>query len=98
MFANPIAPAPVLLPRDILRFLRLIASSACRDEQHVPLSAGAALCGMSRLSLYRMLWPGRVSDDLAELPMAPLYEAGKLRFRRSGPRSREPNHWEIIER
>jgi hypothetical protein len=29
--------------------------------------------------------------------LIPQFEAGKLRFRRSSPRSREPNRWEIIE-
>jgi hypothetical protein len=51
----------------ILRFLRLITSPACRDEKRVPLSAVAAMCGVSRLALYRILWTGRVSDDMAEL-------------------------------
>jgi hypothetical protein len=46
-----------------------------------------------------MLWTGRVSDDMAELltPLVRQFEAGKLRLRRSGPRSRDPNHWEIVE-
>jgi hypothetical protein len=51
MFASPFAPPWVLPLRDVPRFLRLI-TLACRDEQHVPLSAVAALCGVSRLSLY----------------------------------------------
>jgi hypothetical protein len=33
----------------------------------LPLSAVAAMGGVSRLALYRMLWTGRVSDDMAEL-------------------------------
>jgi hypothetical protein len=47
MFASLVAPPRVLPLRDVLRFLRLITSSA--DEQHVPLSAVAALCRVSRL-------------------------------------------------
>src|ERR1700741_4934598 len=30
-------------------------------------------------------------------PLIRQFEAGKLRFRRSGPRRRDPNHWEIVE-
>jgi hypothetical protein len=33
-------------------------------------------------------------------PLTPLirqFEAGKLRFKRSGPRGRDPNRWEIAE-
>jgi hypothetical protein len=41
---------------------------------------------------------GQVSDDIAELltPLVRQYEA-KLRFRRTSPRSGEPNHGGIIE-
>jgi hypothetical protein len=94
MFAGP------LLCREFFRratsFVFLITSSACRDLQHVPLSAVAALCRVSRLSLHRMLWPGRVSDDLAALltPQVRRFEAGKLRLRLTSPRGDEPNRWE----
>jgi hypothetical protein len=53
MFASPVASPWVPPSRDVLRFLRLISSSAA--EQHVPLSAVAALCGVSRLALYGVL-------------------------------------------
>jgi hypothetical protein len=64
----------------------------------VALPGGRCACGVSRLSLYRMLWTGRVSDDLAAL-LTPLVRrfAGKLRFRHTSPRSDEPSPWEIIE-
>jgi hypothetical protein len=55
MFANPVAPPRVLPPRDILRFWRLIASPAWRDDKRVPF---AAMCAVSRLALFRMLWSG----------------------------------------
>jgi hypothetical protein len=48
-----------------LRFLRLITSPAWCDDKRVPLSAVAAMCGVNWLALYRMLWTGRVSDDMA---------------------------------
>lgn len=53
---------------------------------------------MSRLTLY-LAWDGRMSADTAQMltPIVRAFEAGKLRFRRSGPRSRDPNHWEIVE-
>jgi hypothetical protein len=40
-----------------------------------------------------------VSTETAELltPLIRQFEAGKLKFRRSGQRSRDPNHREIIE-
>jgi hypothetical protein len=45
---------------------------------------------MSRLALCRMLWTGRVNDDMIELltPLVRRSEAGKLRFRRTSPRGR----------
>jgi hypothetical protein len=74
-------------------------SPARRDEKCVPLSAVAAMCGVSRLALYRMLWTGRVRDDLAALltQLVRRFEAGKLRFRRTSPRGDDPNRWKIIE-
>jgi hypothetical protein len=52
MFASPVAPPPILPPRDIVRFLRLITSPACRGDKRVPLSVIAAMCGVSRFALY----------------------------------------------
>jgi len=71
-------------------------SPACRGRDRVPLAAIAAMCGRPRLTLYRVLWSGRVSAELAEAltPIVLAFEAGRLRFKRSGPRSRFPNHWE----
>jgi hypothetical protein len=100
VFANPVAPPKVLPQRDILRFLRLITSPAYRREpQRLPLSVVAAMCNVSRLALYRIIWLDRVSDEMAEVltPIVRAYEAGKLRCRRSSPNGRYPNHWEIIE-
>jgi hypothetical protein len=56
----------------------------------VPLSIIANLTGLSRMTLYRARDTGRVSADIAELltPIVRAFEAGKLKFRRSGPRSR----------
>jgi hypothetical protein len=65
--ASPFAHPLVLRPDQIVRFLRLITSPACRGEKRVPLSAIAAMCGVSRLALYRVLWTGRVSAEMAEL-------------------------------
>ena len=96
MFANPVAPPRGLPARDILRFLRLITSPAeCREEKRLPLSVVAGLCGVSRLALYRMLWCGRVSDDMAAVlaPIVRAFEAGKLRCKRVG----RANRWEIVE-
>jgi hypothetical protein len=99
VFASPVAPPRVLPSRDILRFLRLITSPACREEKHVPLAVVAAMCGVSRLALYRMLWCGRVSADMAELltPIVRAFEAGKLRFRRTGRYGDGANRWEIVK-
>jgi hypothetical protein len=99
MFANPVAPPRVLPPRDILRFLRLITSPACRGEKRVPISVIAAMCGRSRFALYNVLWTGRVSEDMAEVltPIVRAYEAGKLRFRRNGRYGDGANRWEIID-
>jgi hypothetical protein len=93
VFANPVAPPKVLPQRNILR-LRLVNSS----ESRVPLSVIAGMCDVSRLSLYRILWLNRVSDEMCErlTPLARAYEAGKLRAKRSHPRDpRGANHWEI---
>jgi hypothetical protein len=81
------------------RLLRLITSLACREEKRVLLAVVAAMCGVNRLALYRMLWSGRVSADMAELltPIVRAFEADKLKFRRTGPRSRYPNRWEVVE-
>jgi hypothetical protein len=82
----------------IVRFLRLIASSACRGSDRVPLSIIANLTGVSRLTLYRAR-DGHVTEETARLlsPLVRAYEAGKLKFRRTSPRSRYPNHWEVVE-
>jgi hypothetical protein len=60
----------------------------------------ANLAGVSRLTLHRARDSGHVSEDLCEVltPLILQFEAGKLRFRRTGPRSSYPNHWEIVER
>jgi hypothetical protein len=67
VFASPVSPPLVLPSHAIVRLLRLITSPACRDEKRVPLSATAAMCGVSRLTLYRARDSGRVSADTAEL-------------------------------
>jgi hypothetical protein len=100
VFANPVAPPRVLPQRDILRFLRLMTSPAYRREpQRLPLSVVAAMCGVSGLALYRIMWLDRVSDEMAAVltPIVRAHAAGKLRCRRTSPNSRYPNHWEIIE-
>jgi hypothetical protein len=47
------------------------------------------------MTLYRAREGGQVSVETAEIlsPLIRQYEAGKLRFKRSGPRSDDPNHW-----
>jgi hypothetical protein len=99
VFANPVAPPRVLPPRDILRFLRLITSPAYRDDKRVPLSAIATMCGVNRMALYRVVWSGQVSEEVAEVltPIVRAFEAGKLKFRWSGPRSEMRNRWEVVE-
>jgi hypothetical protein len=67
MFASPVAPPVVLPSRDVFLFLRLITSSACRNEKRVPFLAMAAMYGVSRLALYRMPLTGRARDDTAKL-------------------------------
>jgi hypothetical protein len=87
MFANPLLCREFFLADDVLRSLPPIMSPACRrDPVRVPLSAVAAVCGVNKLTLYRMLWTGRVSDEMAELltPLVCRYDAGKLRCRRNG--------------
>jgi hypothetical protein len=98
LFANPVAALRVLPPRDILRFLRLITSPACRGEKRVPVSAIAAMCGVARITRYEVLWTGRASDDLCAVltPLVRAHEAGKPKFKRLG-RSRGGSSWEIIE-
>jgi hypothetical protein len=63
------------------------------------VSAIAVMCGVSRDALYHVLWTGRASEDLCAVltPLIRQYEGGKLRFRRSGPPSDIPNHWEVID-
>jgi hypothetical protein len=84
--------------RQIVRFGRLI-NSPDRGEQRVPLAIIANLTGVSHMTLYRTRFDGLVSAETTELltPIVRAFEAGKLRFRRSGLRSREPNHWELID-
>jgi hypothetical protein len=41
-------------------FLRLTTLPACRGEKRVRLSAVAAMCGLSRLALYNVLWTSDV--------------------------------------
>ena len=87
-----------LPPHQIVRFLRLIGSPACRGDKRVPLAIIANLAGVSRLTLYRAR-DGRTSADTAEIltPIVRAFEAGKLRFRRTSPRSAEPNRWEVVD-
>ncbi len=65
----------------------------------MPLSAIAVMIGRSRLALYRVLWTGRVSADMATVltPVIRAFEAGKLRFRRTSLRDAEPNRWQMID-
>jgi hypothetical protein len=77
----------------------LIADRPPPDEAGQPRSAKPGQwCCAARLSLWD---GGRLSADTAELlsPIVRAFEAGKLKFRCSGPRSRnrDPNHWEILE-
>jgi hypothetical protein len=100
VFANPVRPPDVLSSADVLRFLRLITSPVSRRENYVPLSAVAGLADLSRYALYRCMWFNRVSEETCErlTPIVRAYEAGQLRFKRRGGRSRQdPNHWEMIE-
>jgi hypothetical protein len=99
VFANPVAPPAVLPPRDILRFLRLITSPACRGEKRVPISAIAVMCGVARITLYEVLWTGRASEDLCAVltPLVRDFEAGRLRFKRSGRYGDGANRWEMVE-
>jgi hypothetical protein len=49
---------------------------------------------------FRVLVPGpQKSAQMAELltPLARDFEAGRLRFRRSGSRGRYPNPWEVVD-
>jgi hypothetical protein len=63
------------------------------------LSAIAAMCGVNRLALYRLLWTGRVGDDMVELltPWSGNIRGRKLGFRRTSPRSDESNRWQMID-
>jgi len=96
--AGAFAPAPVLRPDQIVRFLRLIGSPTCRSAKRVPLAAVAAMCGVSRQALYKAR-DGRVSAEMAELltPLIRDIERGRIKFRRTGRYGDEPNRWEIVE-
>jgi hypothetical protein len=85
LFANPVALPRVLPPSDILRFLRLLTSPACRGEKRVPLSVVAAMCGVARITLYEVLWTGRGSDELCAVltPLVRAHEDGKFRLKRA---------------
>jgi hypothetical protein len=89
-----------LLRRRFSTSLRLITSPACRGEKRVPLSLGANPTGLSRQTLYRARDGGQVTAETVKVltPLIRQHDAGKLRFKRTGPRRRGPNHWEIIER
>jgi len=67
-----------------------------RRRQACAVAAVAAIIGLSRMTLYRARYGGPVSEDMAELltPLVRCLRAGKLRFQRSGPRSRDPNQSE----
>jgi hypothetical protein len=100
VFANPVRLPDVLSSADVLGFLRLITSPASRRENYVPLSAVAGLADLSRYALYCCMWFNRVSEETCErlTPIVRAYEAGQLRFKRDGGRSKRiPNHWEMIE-
>lgn len=88
----------VLPPTAITRWLRLIGSSACRGDKRVPLAIVANLTGLSVRTLYRAR-DGAVTDDVAAIltPLIRQHEAGKLRLRRTGPRSRDPNLWQLVD-
>jgi hypothetical protein len=77
----------------------MIGSPARHGAERVPLSIIANLTGLSGNSLYQARNSGRVSADVAEVltPIVRAFEAGKLRSKRSSPRSRHPNHWEVGE-
>jgi hypothetical protein len=70
--------------------LRLISSPACRGADRVPLAIVANMTGLSRQTLYRARDGRQVSADTAEVltPLILQFGAGKLQFRRSGPRTR----------
>jgi hypothetical protein len=59
-----------LPPRDIVRFLLLIGSPACRGDKRVMLAAVAAINGLS----CRARYGGPVSENMAE-PLTPLVRA-----------------------
>jgi len=89
-----------LLPSDyIRRFIRMAQSSGMRGDRRVPLTALAVMTGLNRQTFRRIGLGGAVTEDVAAVlsPLIRQIEAGKLRFRRSGPRSRDPNRWEIVE-
>jgi hypothetical protein len=78
--------------------------TALRDKAHaslfcVLLSSAAAMCGLSRMTLYEVLWSGRMSADTAELLtlLVRAFEAGKLRFGAPARAQHYPNLWEIVE-
>jgi hypothetical protein len=66
-----------------------------------PFSSAVVFAGhqADAKSLYWARNSGRVRADVAEVltPIVRAFEAGKLRSKRSSPRSRHPNHWEIVE-
>jgi hypothetical protein len=54
------------------------------------------MCGCSRLTRYRLPWTGKASSGLcaALTLIIPDVARGKLKFRRTSPRSRDPNQWQ----
>jgi hypothetical protein len=62
-----------------------VASSACR------FAAIASMTGIDRRCLHAIIMGVRLSQLIRQV------EAAKLRFRRTSPRSDEPNRWEMID-
>jgi hypothetical protein len=73
-------------------FIRRAQSSGMRGDQRVPLKVLAVMANLNRQTLLRIGRGGTASDDVAAVLSLLMHqtEASKLRFRRLGPRSRDP--------
>jgi len=68
-----------------------------RTERHLSLAAVAAIAGLSYhawRSTGWVRWSRQRGHGRAAHAARARFEVGKLRFQRSGPRSRDPNQWE----
>jgi hypothetical protein len=80
---------PVLAHDQLAVAQSATATSACRLRRSLPM------CGRSRKTLYQVPWTEWVSVDpcIVLTPIVRAVERGDFRFRRTSPRSKDPNVW-----